>query len=86
MAAKPKIAAAVPLAGVASGSLNLEEQLHRIEAMGKRVEAHIQFLCQTARQPGTSLEVKDRVVNAFYREMVLIEKQLGRIDDELRLE
>ena len=66
--------------------LILEEQVHRIEAMGKRIDGYIRFMCQIAGQSGTSAEMKERAVTAFYEQMIIVERQLGHIHDELRLE
>jgi len=63
----------------------MEERLRRIEAMSQRINGFIQFMCQVANLTGTSAEAKDRAVTAFYEEMVLVEGQLGRIQEELRL-
>ena len=64
----------------------MEERLHQIEAMRKRIDGYIQFMCQIAKWNGTSSEVKERAVAVFYAQMVLVESQLGHIHDELRLE
>ena len=64
----------------------MEERLHRVEIMGKRIDGYIQFMCQIAGQTGTSAEVKERAVKVFYDQMVIVENQLARIHDELRLE
>ncbi len=66
--------------------MTLEERLHRIEAMGKRMEGYIQFMCKLPSMTGTSAEVKERAVAVFYAQMVLVEGQLAHIYDELRLE
>lgn len=66
--------------------LTLEERLHRIEVMGQRVAGYVQFMCQVVNLNNASAEAKERAVAAFYERMVVAEKQLGRIHDELRLE
>ena len=95
MAAKPKTSArsasATPAAKPASvaspkAPLTLDEQLHRIEALGKRVDAYVLFMCQLGTHSGTSAEAKERAVTAFYKQMVVIESQLAHIHDDLRLE
>jgi hypothetical protein len=70
----------------AMAPLTMDERVHRIEAMGQRVSGYIQFMCQIGAMTGTSAEVKERAVTAFYEQMVLVERQLGHIHDELRLE
>ena len=66
--------------------LTLEEHLHCIETLGKRIDAYIHFMVQLGNQTGTSAEVKDRAVVAFYQQMIIVERELGHIHDELRLE
>jgi hypothetical protein len=66
--------------------LTMEERLHRIDTMRKRIDGYIQFMCQIAELTGASAEVKERAVTVFYEQMVLVERQLGRIHDEFRLE
>ena len=66
--------------------LTMEERVHRIEAMHKRINDYIDYMCQLAGMSGTSSEVKERAVTLFYDQMVIVERQLARIHDELRLE
>ena len=66
--------------------LTMEERVHRIEALGKRIDSYISFMCQIVTQAGSSAEVKERAVMAFYAQMVVVESQLAKIHDELRLE
>jgi hypothetical protein len=66
--------------------LTMEERLHRIETMRIRIDGYIQFMCQIAELTGASAEIKERAVTVFYEQMVLVERQLGRIHDEFRLE
>lgn len=63
-----------------------EERLQRIEAMGRRIEEYIRFMCHVGSLAGASDEVKAKAVAAFYEQMVVVERQLGRIHDGLRLE
>ena len=64
----------------------LEERLHRIEALGKRMDGYIKYMCEIGTQAGSSSEVKERAVAAFYNQLVVVEGQLAKIHDELRLE
>lgn len=70
----------------ATAPLTMEEKLHRIEAMGKRIDGYIKFMCEIVGQSGTSAEAKERAVAIFYEQMVVVESQLARTHDELRLE
>ena len=64
----------------------LKERLERIEAMGQRIDGYVRFMCQVASLNNASAEAKERAVTAFYERMLVVEKQLGSIYDELRLE
>lgn len=64
----------------------LEERLQRIEVMGQRLNGYIQFIGQVASMTGTSGEAKERAVKAFYERMLAVDGQLGRIQENLKLE
>ena len=64
----------------------LEERLHRIEVMGQKIDGYIKFMCQVVSLTSASTEAKERAVTEFYERMVVVEKQLGRIHENLRLE
>ena len=66
--------------------LTVEEHVHRIETLGKRIDGYVQFMVKIASQAGISTEAKDRAVFAFYRQMVAAEKLLRDVHDELLLE
>ena len=83
----PKSVPVKPLASPTPGQpLTMEERLHRIEALGKRIESYVQFMCQIPNMTGTSSEVKNRAVTVFFDQLVIVEAQLAHIHDELRLE
>jgi hypothetical protein len=63
----------------------MEERLRRIEALGQRIHGYVQFMCQVGSLNGTSAEAKESAVTAFYERMVVVEGQLGRIHEALRL-
>jgi hypothetical protein len=63
-----------------------EERLRRIEAMGQQIIGYIRFMCEVGSLNGTSAEAKERALNAFYERMIVVENQLGRIQEDLRLE
>ena len=61
------------------------EYLQRIEAMGQRIKGYVQFICKVGTLNGTSAEARDKAIAAFYERMVALERQLGRVQDDLRL-
>jgi hypothetical protein len=63
----------------------MQERVHRIEGLGQKIAGYIDFMCQIARVEGVSEEAKERAVAAFYDRMVLVEKQLGKLQEDLRL-
>ena len=63
-----------------------EERLRRIEEMGQRILGYIRFMCEVSSLNGTSAEAKERALTAFYERMIVVESQLGRIQEDLRLE
>ena len=63
----------------------LEERLQRIRTLGQRINSYIQFMCNVGSLNGSSAEAKDRAVTAFYERLLVVESQLGRIHDDLRL-
>ena len=65
--------------------LTTEERLRQIETLGQRIAGYVQFMCQVGSLDGTSDEMKERAVTAFYERMALVEGQLGRIQEDLRL-
>jgi hypothetical protein len=62
-----------------------EERLHRIAVMGQQITGHVQFVCGVGTLGGASAEAKEKAVLAFYERLVVLERQLGRVVDELRL-
>lgn len=69
-----------------SHPLTLEERLHRIETLGKRIRGHIDAIARIAHEPGTSPDGKERAVRAFHEKIILVEGELGRIHEELQME
>jgi hypothetical protein len=61
-----------------------EEHLQRIEAMGKRINGYVQFMCQVDNLNGTSAEAKEKAIVAFYERLTVLERLLGRIQDDLQ--
>jgi hypothetical protein len=61
------------------------ERLVHIEALGKRIDQHIRFICAVDTLHGTSLEAKDKAVAVFYERLRALEQQLDRIHVDLQL-
>jgi hypothetical protein len=75
-----------PLAGFgATPPWTTEERLQHIQAMIKRINGYAEYISQVANLSGTSAEAKDKAVAAFYERMVILERQLRRIQEELHL-
>jgi hypothetical protein len=66
--------------------LSTEIRLERIRVLGRRIDSHIQLMCQAAALAGASLEAKDKAVAFFYERLVAMEQQLDRIQEAFRLE
>jgi hypothetical protein len=65
---------------------NTEERLVHIRALGQRVKGYVQFMCAVHRLCGSSAEVKEKAVAAFYERLAFLEQELGRIQEKLQLE
>jgi hypothetical protein len=90
MSAKTKTAAARPAAEpapltAAAAPTTTDERLQRIAALGERVAEHVRFASGVASMTGVSGEAKDRAVAAFCERLTVLEGQLARIVEELRL-
>ncbi len=64
---------------------NTEDRLVHIQALGKRVDQHIRFICAVGNLNGTSMEAKDKAVAVFYERLRSLERQLDRIHEDLQL-
>jgi hypothetical protein len=74
-----------PPSAWASPPLTTEERLKCIEALGERIAGYVRFISAVGTLDGSSKELKERAVAAFYEQMALVEGQLRRIQDDLRL-
>ena len=54
--------------------------------MRQRVNDYAEFMCRVDGLTGTSAEAKEKAIVAFHERMVAFEHQLGRIQEELRLD
>jgi hypothetical protein len=85
MSAKAKVTAALPLPPRTGLPLTTAERLLDIEQLRLRVNEYVQRLGQIDSLQGTSAEAKEKAVAAFYERMAVLERQLGRIYEELQL-
>ena len=60
-------------------------RLHCIEVLGQRINGYLQFISGAGALSGASGEAKERAVAAFYERLVVLERQLGQIQEELQL-
>jgi hypothetical protein len=63
----------------------MEERLRRIESMGQHIDACVRGLRQVVDRSGTSAEARERAVAAFYERVAAAQRQLERIQEDLRL-
>lgn len=59
--------------------------LQGIKTMEQRIRGYVEFICQVGTLNGTSAEAKEKAVAAFHERMAVLERQLGRIQEDLRL-
>jgi hypothetical protein len=59
--------------------------LRDIEALGQRINGYVAFMAQVGSLGGTSGEAKEKAVAAFHERLAVLERQLGRICEDLRL-
>ena|SRR5438270_5015210 len=64
---------------------SLEDYVVRIKALGERVHGCVQFMCSVHKVNGTSAEAKQRSVAQFYDRLVMLDRELCRIQEELQL-
>jgi hypothetical protein len=65
---------------------NLQERLECIEALSCRITGYVQFMCEAGNSSGASVDAREKAVRAFYEQMVAMDRQLGRIQEEFQLE
>jgi hypothetical protein len=65
--------------------LTMEECLQRVESLGQRINGYVQFMCKIRDWEGASAEAKGKAVAAFCERITVLERALGRIEEQLRL-
>jgi hypothetical protein len=63
----------------------IEDCLTRIRALGRRVDGHVEFMCDSGKMPSASAEAKQRAAVAFYERLRALERILGQIREDLWL-
>jgi hypothetical protein len=81
-----KTTAAAAVAGPwSTPAWTMEERLRRIEAMGQHIQSIVHFMCKIDSLNGTCAAAKERAVTAFYDRLVVVERQLGKIREDIQL-
>jgi hypothetical protein len=83
--AKPTSLETPPDLGLNNQPWTTEERLEHIKALGERIQAYVHFMGKVSGMPGTSAESRDRAVEVFYDRLVIAERQLGRVQEDLEL-
>jgi len=65
--------------------MTTQDRLREIEMLRQRVNDYAAFMCRVDGLTSTSAEAKEKAVAAFHERMVALERQLGRIQEALRL-
>lgn len=71
---------------VSSPPSNTQERIKRMEILTERINGYIRYMCKEAGQNASSPESVERAVAAFYEELVVLERHLGKIHDNFKLE
>jgi len=87
---KPRNRAAGPPADLPPGvgltpPWTTEDHVKHIQALGQLVARHVQFICEIGTLKGASEEAKDKAVTVFYKQLLIMERQLSRIHEDLEL-
>ena len=62
-----------------------EQRLERIDVLGQRIAGYVRFMCQ-ADSNGSSPDARAKAIDAFYEQIVVLERQLGNIHENYQLE
>lgn len=66
-------------------TLTTDDRLLRIQALGKLIDGHIEFMCSIERLNDSSAESRENAVAAFHEYLVRSERELARIRESLQL-
>jgi hypothetical protein len=62
-----------------------QERLIQIQLLGRRVLEHVRAVAAIDAVPGTSTEARDKAVAAFHERLLLLERALEKVLEDLRL-
>ncbi len=82
---KPAKSTSIPAAHSLPPMLTTEERLTRIAALAERVDSHVKYICSVKGLNGSSAEAKHQAVADFHDRLVALERQLNKIQEDLRL-
>jgi hypothetical protein len=69
-----------------SPPLTPEEHLAHVRALGKKIEAYVDFVCSVGGPNRASEEAREKAVRAFYERLHVMEQELRRIHDAFQLQ
>lgn len=82
----PRLVAGLKLRPWHTPPCTTEDRLQRIEIMAQRINQYVDFMCQVGSLNGSCVEAKERAVAAFYAQLIVVERELGRIQRDLQLD
>jgi hypothetical protein len=85
IAVTPGLTRVPPAWPCSTPACSTQERLERIHTMTERISGYVKFLSEVEGLKGISAEAKERAVVAFYERMMVLEHQLGRIQETLKL-
>jgi hypothetical protein len=62
------------------------DRLVRIRVLGQRITSYLRYMETIATTEGASAEAKERAVAIFHERLVVMERELARIQENYRLE
>ena len=69
-----------------ASAVTTADRLVRIRALAERINGYIRFMGRVGKMDGVSDEAKDRAVALFYGRLLLLEQELGQIQENLQLD
>lgn len=69
-----------------SPPVTMEDRLAHVRALGKKIDGYIQSICAAGGPSGSSEEVREKAVRAFYERLHFLEQELRQIHDAFQLQ